>query len=70
MLTRIEAGFGDDLRDALGDVLDREDAVTHQDLHIILLHSGQLRRKLEKDPVRPVLIHTEPAVAYRFELDS
>lgn len=34
------------------------------------VYVGQLRRKLEKDPVRPVLIHTEPAVGYRFEIDS
>lgn len=31
------------------------------------VYVGQLRRKLEKDPVRPRLIHTEPAVGYRFE---
>jgi two-component system KDP operon response regulator KdpE len=34
------------------------------------VYVGQLRRKLEKDPVRPSLIHTEPAVGYRFEIDS
>lgn len=34
------------------------------------VYVGQLRRKLEKDPVRPVLIRTEPAVGYRLELDS
>jgi two-component system KDP operon response regulator KdpE len=28
---------------------------------------GQLRRKLEVDPVRPRLIRTESAVGYRFE---
>ena len=33
------------------------------------VYVGQLRRKLEKDAVRPLLIHTEPAVGYRFELD-
>jgi two-component system KDP operon response regulator KdpE len=32
------------------------------------VYVGQLRRKLERDPVRPVLIRTEPAVGYRFEL--
>ena len=31
------------------------------------VYVGQLRRKLETDPVRPTLIHTEPAVGYRFE---
>jgi two-component system KDP operon response regulator KdpE len=34
------------------------------------VYVGQLRRKLEKDPVRPTLIKTEPAVGYRFELES
>jgi two-component system KDP operon response regulator KdpE len=33
------------------------------------VYVGQLRRKLEEDPVRPKLITTEPAVGYRFELD-
>jgi two-component system KDP operon response regulator KdpE len=32
------------------------------------VYVGQLRRKLEEDPVRPMLIRTEPAVGYRFEL--
>ena len=32
------------------------------------VYIGQLRRKLELDPVRPRLIRTEPAVGYRFEL--
>ena len=32
------------------------------------VYVGQLRRKLEEDPVRPTLIRTEPAVGYRFEL--
>jgi two-component system KDP operon response regulator KdpE len=31
------------------------------------VYVGQLRRKLEADPVRPTLIRTEPAVGYRFE---
>jgi two-component system KDP operon response regulator KdpE len=33
------------------------------------VYVGQLRRKLEKDPVRPVLIRTEPAVGYRLEIE-
>ena len=32
------------------------------------VYVGQLRRKLEMDPVRPRLIRTEPAVGYRFDL--
>ncbi|HEY5060550.1 MAG TPA: response regulator [Gemmatimonadaceae bacterium] len=31
------------------------------------VYVGQLRRKLELDPVRPRLIRTEPAVGYRFD---
>lgn len=31
------------------------------------VYVGQLRRKLESDPIRPSLIRTEPGVGYRFE---
>ena len=31
------------------------------------VYVGQLRRKLESDPIRPRLIRTEPGVGYRFE---
>ena len=31
------------------------------------VHIASLRRKLERDPVRPALILTEPGVGYRFE---
>jgi two-component system KDP operon response regulator KdpE len=31
------------------------------------VYVGQLRRKLEVDPIRPRLIRTEPGVGYRFE---
>jgi two-component system KDP operon response regulator KdpE len=34
------------------------------------VYVGQLRRKLETDPVRPLLIRTEPAVGYRFDADE
>ena len=34
------------------------------------VYVGQLRRKLEADPLRPHLIRTEPAVGYRFVLDE
>ena len=34
------------------------------------VYVGQLRRKLERDPVRPRLIRTEPAVGYRFDADA
>ncbi len=33
------------------------------------VYVGQLRRKLESDPVRPHLIRTESAVGYRFDAD-
>ncbi|MDB4906620.1 MAG: transcriptional regulator protein [Gemmatimonadetes bacterium] len=33
------------------------------------VHVRSLRRKLERDPVRPQLIRTEPGVGYRFETD-
>jgi two-component system KDP operon response regulator KdpE len=34
------------------------------------VYVGQLRRKIEPDPVRPKLIRTEPAVGYRFDLQE
>ena len=34
------------------------------------VHVAALRRKLEADPVHPRLIHTEPGVGYRLDLDS
>jgi two-component system KDP operon response regulator KdpE len=55
--------------------------VTHQQLfravwgpahndasQLLRVHVRALRRKLERDPVRPRLIVTEPGVGYRFEL--
>jgi two-component system, OmpR family, KDP operon response regulator KdpE len=34
------------------------------------VYLGQLRRKLEPDPSRPVYLQTEPGMGYRFVLDS
>jgi len=34
------------------------------------VHIANLRRKLERDPVRPRLVITEPGVGYRFEADA
>ena len=34
------------------------------------VHVAALRRKLEPDPVHPRLIHTEPGVGYRLELEG
>jgi two-component system KDP operon response regulator KdpE len=34
------------------------------------VYVGQLRRKIEDDPVRPRLIKTEPGVGYRFETNA
>jgi two-component system, OmpR family, KDP operon response regulator KdpE len=43
-------------------------ARTHGDAQQYLrVHVANLRRKLERDPVRPRLIITEPGVGYRFE---
>ena len=34
------------------------------------VHVANLRRKLERDPLRPILIVTEPGVGYRFASDA
>jgi two-component system, OmpR family, KDP operon response regulator KdpE len=34
------------------------------------VHVASLRRKLERDPIRPRMIFTEPGVGYRFEADA
>ena len=34
------------------------------------VYVGQLRRKIEDDPVRPRVIKTEPGVGYRFETNA
>ncbi|MEO7998866.1 MAG: response regulator transcription factor, partial [Gemmatimonadaceae bacterium] len=34
------------------------------------VYVGQLRRKIESDPIRPKFIKTEPGVGYRFELSE
>lgn len=34
------------------------------------VHVANLRRKVERDPVRPELIRTEPGVGYRFDLPA
>ncbi|HHY66956.1 MAG TPA: response regulator [Alicyclobacillus sp.] len=36
-----------------------------QDIHSLRVYIAQLRRKIEKDPARPMLIVTEPGVGYR-----
>lgn len=38
--------------------------------HYLRVHVANLRRKLERDPVRPTLISTEPGVGYRLESDE
>lgn len=37
---------------------------------LLRTHVRSLRRKLERDAVRPVIIVTEPGVGYRFQLDA
>ena len=34
------------------------------------VYVAHLRRKLERDPLRPTMIMTEPGVGYRFEMDA
>jgi two-component system KDP operon response regulator KdpE len=38
--------------------------------HHLRVHIANLRRKIERDPVRPEIIMTEPGVGYRFELPA
>ena len=38
--------------------------------HYLRVHVANLRRKLERDPVQPALITTEPGVGYRFNPDE
>lgn len=38
--------------------------------HYLRVHIANLRRKLERDPVRPALIVTEPGVGYRFSAED
>jgi two-component system KDP operon response regulator KdpE len=38
--------------------------------HHLRVHVANLRRKLERDPLRPALIITEPGVGYRFDAES
>jgi two-component system KDP operon response regulator KdpE len=45
-------------------VWDRPHGDAQQNLRV---HVANLRRKLEADPVRPIIIITEPGVGYRFE---
>jgi two-component system, OmpR family, KDP operon response regulator KdpE len=45
-------------------VWDRPHGDAQQNLRV---HIASVRRKLERDPVRPALIITEPGVGYRFE---
>jgi two-component system KDP operon response regulator KdpE len=37
---------------------------------LLRTHVKSLRRKLERDPVRPAIIVTEPGVGYRFQLET
>jgi two-component system KDP operon response regulator KdpE len=45
-------------------VWDRPHGDAQQNLRV---HVASVRRKLERDPVRPAIIITEPGVGYRFE---
>jgi two-component system, OmpR family, KDP operon response regulator KdpE len=38
--------------------------------HLLRVHVGNLRRKIETDPSRPYYIATDPGVGYRFRVES
>jgi two-component system KDP operon response regulator KdpE len=40
-----------------------------EDTHTLRVHIANLRNKIEPDPARPRLLHTEPRVGYRFRVD-
>lgn len=40
------------------------------DLHYLRVFIGQLRQKIEQDPVNPAIIRTEPGVGYRLIVDQ
>ena len=54
-------------RQLFSQVWSRQHGDAQQNLRV---HVSSLRRKLERDPVRPQLIVTEPGVGYRFELEG
>ena len=54
-------------RQLYAEVWSRSHGDAQQNLRV---HVSSLRRKLERDPVRPQLIVTEPGVGYRFELED
>jgi two-component system, OmpR family, KDP operon response regulator KdpE len=39
-----------------------------EDTHTLRVHIANLRNKIEPDPTRPQLLHTEPRVGYRFRV--
>jgi two-component system, OmpR family, KDP operon response regulator KdpE len=41
-----------------------------EDTHTLRVHIANLRHKIEPDPARPRLLHTEPRIGYRFRSDS
>jgi len=41
-----------------------------KDSHYLHVYIGQLRRKIEPDPIRPHLLVTIPGVGYRFSADD
>ncbi len=40
----------------------------YDDMHILRVNISNLRGKIEPDPARPTLIHTEPGVGYRLKI--
>jgi two-component system KDP operon response regulator KdpE len=39
------------------------------DVHTLRVHIANLRNKIEREPARPRLLHTEPRIGYRFRAD-
>jgi two-component system KDP operon response regulator KdpE len=44
-------------------------AAYSEDIHTLRVHIANLRHKIEPDPARPRLLHTEPRIGYRFRTD-
>jgi two-component system, OmpR family, KDP operon response regulator KdpE len=40
------------------------------EMHILRVNISNLRRKIERDPARPMYIHTEPGVGYRMRAEG
>ena len=41
-----------------------------EDTHTLRVHIANLRNKIESDPARPLYLHTEPRIGYRFRVET